>query len=225
MKKIFNSKYYFIVWAVLLALYNVIVFLITSEETRLTAFWVSYGFVMGGFAANVVSALLDFPDNEKLNPLTSFSFTFVVVCQLVNIIFLIVPTAPFVAVFIPYIILTAIYIILMVFSMKTMNHVAANPQKTREIFNMSDLVEYFKELKELASDVAVRNALNDLSHYIMSASVCEKENEEVNNLEKRIFEYSSFIKKNVERNEITNIFNNIDNVRKLVKERELKIRQ
>ena len=230
MKKIFNSKYYFIVWAVLLALYNVVAFLVTSKETRLLAFWVSYGFVMAGFIVNLLSALLDFPDDDKLNPFTTFSFTFVVVCQLAGIIYVLIPTAPAVDVIIPYAVLTAVYVILMVFSFKTLKqtevkHTASVQTTTAITGNMHDLIDFFKELKESSQDLAVRNALNDLSHYIMSSSVSDKMNEEVNALEKRIFEYADFIKKNVEKNEIGNIFNNIDNVKRLVKEREFKLRK
>lgn len=225
MKKIFNSKYYFIIWAVLLATYNLLVFLLTNNETRQAAFWISYGFIMFGFITNFISALLDFPDNDKLNPLTTFSFTYVVVAALVSIIYLIIPNAHFISALVPYIVLTAIYIILMVFSMKTMSKPNNQIECTCEVCNMHDLIDFFKELKEASSNLAVRNALNDLSHYIMSASVSDKNNQEVIEIENRIFEYSRFVKKNVEQDELGNIFNNINNVRRLVKEREIKLRK
>lgn len=225
MKKIFNSKYYFIVWAVLLAAYNILAFLITKKETRLAPFWISYGFIMFGFVANFISALLDFPDNDKLNPLTTFSFTYVVACQLASIIYIIIPNAYIVAVLIPYIVLTTCYIVLMIFSMKSMTKEEVKVECNCQVGNMHDLIDFFKELKEASADLAVRNALNDLSHYIMSASVSDKNNQEIIDIENRIFEYANFVKKNVEQNEVGNIFNNINNVRRLVKERELKLRK
>ena len=50
------------------------------------------------------------------------------------------------------------------------------------------------------------------------------ENKEIEEIEKQIFEYASFIRKNVERDEVSNIFYNIDKVKKLIKERDLKIK-
>lgn len=223
MKKRFESKYYILIWATLVAIVNVILFLSIKAENRQTAFWVSYGFIMGAFLCNLVGFLVTPRNSERINTVTTFSFVFLVVCILIGIIFFFLPKAKFIVVFLPYFIVTGLFIIMIVFGAMNQAWIKNNPQKLPEIFTMEQLVSYLQNLQNKCTDVAVRNGINELATLAMNALPNEAHKTEVEMIEKQIFEYTTFLRKNVEQGEITNIFHNIEKVKKLFKEREDKL--
>ena len=220
MQKGIAKKYYALVWLLDVALFNVLVFLLVKSENRLDAFWTSYSFITIGFLLNLASFYLVKPNSERINPLTTFSLIYTVVALIYGIIMFFIPSAPFLVAFIPLLVMLVVFSIMGVFGVMNLEMIKSNPQKTPVVFTMSELVEYLQETQKLSSDVAVRNKINDLAYFAMSARVSSEENKELEDVEKQIYEYATFIRKNVERNEITNVFNNIEKVRKLIKERE-----
>ena len=222
MSKNSGKKYYAIILLVVVLLFNLVLFLTVKPDNRKIAFWTCYGFMMGSFVLNALSFYIAPKNSERLNPLTTFSFIYCAIVFVFSFIIFFIPNTPFLVCFLPLVILLAVFIILGLFGAMNLEQIKSNPQRTKEIFTMSYLVEYLQELKSSATDVAVRNKINDLAHFIMGASQTDEENEAALAIEKQIFEYATFIKKNVENDEINNVFNNIDKVRKLVKERETK---
>lgn len=222
MKKNIGNKYYIIILSVIVILFNLLLFLLVKAENRKIAFWTCYGFTMFSFVLNLLAYFIPSKNSERLNPLTTFSFVNSIVTFVFSFVIFFIPKTPFLVAFIPLVIILVVFIILGVFGAMNLEQIKANPQKRQEIFTMSYLVEYLQDLKNIATDVAVRNKINDLAHFIMGASATDEENEEALVIEKQIFEYATFIKKNVENDEINNVFNNIEKVRKLVKERETK---
>lgn len=224
MKKLITNKYYILLWAVVVGALNAIIFLTIKSKNRQAAFWVTYGFLMGAFVLNLVSALLFKANSENIYAPTTFTFYFIGISLVVFIIFLIFPTASFLWPLIPLIIFLAMFLILYIFGAMNQEWIKKNPQKRPEIFNMTQLVTYLTELQTICKDVAVRNNLNELTNVAMNALPNQDNKPAVEAKEKQIFEYAGFLRKNVERDQITNVFNNIERIKKLLKERETLIK-
>lgn len=102
MKKIFKS--YAIIWAVLLALYNLTVFLvkpiIPSYAINYDArFWISWGVVIATFVGQLVCAktAFDVKNNEKLFlniPLVTQSYTALIAATVVSSTLMLIPNCP-----------------------------------------------------------------------------------------------------------------------------------
>ena len=222
MKKHLSLYYYLAIWAVVVGLFNALLFIIDKNHT--TTFWVTYGFVMGSFVMNLVGFMIAPRNKQRINTVTTFCFMYAVVCLLSGIIFFIFPKVPVAVIICVYLVFTAAFVILLVFGMMNQTQIKENPQKQQEVFDMSQLVTYLQDIQKLSTNVAVRNGINDLVNFAMGATTNIKELPEVEEVEKQIFEYASFIKKNVEHDEVNNVFYNIDRVKKLLKEREAKLR-
>lgn len=86
MKKHLSLYYYLAIWAVVVGLFNALLFIIDKNHT--TTFWVTYGFVMGSFVMNLVGFMIAPRNKQRINTVTTFCFMYAVVCLLSGIIFL-----------------------------------------------------------------------------------------------------------------------------------------
>ncbi len=102
MKK--NFKFYIIIWAVLLAIYNLTVFLVKpivpgyviNYDAR---FWISWGVIIATFIGQLICAKIAFDskNNEKLFlniPLITQSYTALIVATIVGSILMLIPGCP-----------------------------------------------------------------------------------------------------------------------------------
>lgn len=222
MKKHLSLYYYLAIWAVIVGLFNALLFII--DKNRNAAFWLTYGFVMGSFVINLIGFMIAPRNKQRTNAITTLCFMYAIICLLSGIIFFIFPNIYVTVIICVYLVLTALFIVLLVFGMMNQKQISANPQKQKELFNMSQLITYLQDIQKISTNVAVRNGINDLVNFAMGATPNDKELKAVEDIEKQIYEYSSFIKKNVERDEVNNVFYNIDKVKNLLKEREAKLR-
>ena len=102
MKK--NFKFYIIIWAVLLAIYNLTVFLVKpivpgyviNYDAR---FWISWGVIIATFIGQLICTKIAFDskNNEKLFlniPLIAQSYTALIVATIVGSILMLIPYCP-----------------------------------------------------------------------------------------------------------------------------------
>ena len=102
MKK--NFKFYIIIWAVLLSIYNLTVFLVKpivpgyviNYDAR---FWISWGVIIAAFIGQLICAKIAFDskNNEKLFlniPLITQSYTALIVATIVVSILMLIPNCP-----------------------------------------------------------------------------------------------------------------------------------
>lgn len=96
-------KYYVIIWAILLALFNVVCFVSPTEVAGMTkfsgAFWTGYAFITLSFIGQLICAGFSFKetDNKKffLNiPLISISYTTLIITLIFGAICMAVPDLP-----------------------------------------------------------------------------------------------------------------------------------
>ena len=97
-----NYKYYVIVWAVLVAIFNVIVFVTPNEIAGVSkfgdSFWVGYIFIMLTFCAQLGIAWYSLKDDIKKAfykmPLLSISYGSLIAMMVVGILCMIIPRFP-----------------------------------------------------------------------------------------------------------------------------------
>lgn len=121
-------------------------------------------------------------------------------------------------VFVPMILISAVFIILAIFACLNRKWIKDNPQKVPELFSVEGLENYFEDLASKC-DKSCKNVVYDLAN-ICDGLTSIKGSSELDTLEKRLFEYASFIKQNAMRAEELNIYNNVEKFRELLKERE-----
>lgn len=100
MKK--NFKYYIIAWAVLLAVYNVVVFAIqplTGFVKYDTVFWIAWALVIAAFVGQLICASLAFKaeNSERLFlniPLITESYTALIIMTVAGSVLMLIPNCP-----------------------------------------------------------------------------------------------------------------------------------
>lgn len=223
MKSIFK-KYFLLLWIVIVAVYNAVLFLLfnqfAKETLKETSFWVIYGCMMFAFLVWLVIGLLE--RNTKLggiSPIATFVYPYLVIIFLITTIMLFFAKNILVVwVFVPMILISAVFIILAIFTCLNRKWIKDNPQKVPELFSVEGLENYFEDLASKC-DKSCKNVVYDLAN-ICDGLTSIKGSSELDTLEKRLFEYASFIKQNAMRAEELNIYNNVEKFRELLKERE-----
>ena len=223
MKSIFK-KYFLLLWVVIVAAYNAVLFLLfnqfAKETLKETSFWVIYGSMRFAFLVWLVIGLLE--RNTKLggiSPIVTFVYPYLLIIFLMTTIMLFFAKNILVVwVLVPMILISAVLIILAIFACFNRKWIKDNPQKVPELFSVEGLENYFEDLASKC-DESCKNVIYDL------ASICDgltsmKGSSELDALEKRLFEYASFIKQNAMRAEELNIYHNVEKFRELLKERE-----
>lgn len=114
MKKARNT--YLIIWAICLALFNVIVFVVPNQNNEADNFWIGYALITASLIGNLVCSFIAL--NSKSNakafytiPLVTISIAGVVVASLAGAIFMIVPNIEtWVGVIVSFIVLAVVAI-------------------------------------------------------------------------------------------------------------------
>ena len=223
MKKVIN-KYFVLIWLVTVGVYNTLLFLLFNEYNKEAlnkpAFWVLYGVMMFAFVAWLLIG--NFEKNTSdggIRPVATFVGPYVgLIFVITTIMFFFASKIKVIWIIIPFILITALFLIIMIFASKNREMIKENPQRVKEIFSVEDLNAYFMGIAKIAT--------NDTKEVVLSLSnLCAgltsiSGSTELDALEKRLFEYAALIKQNATRGEALNIYNNVDRFKKILKERE-----
>lgn len=222
MKKSLN-KYFLIIWAIVVALYNAILFILVNQFAKgffsKASFWVIYGSMMFAFILWLILSIVD--KNTKfggISPIATFVFPYVgIVFLMTTIMMFFAGKIMAIFVILPMILLTGTFAIFASFGAMNKQQIKNNPQRVPEIFNVESLTEYFRGIASVAN--GFERELLDLANDCENLLSVQK-NADVENLEKRLYEYAAFIKKNAMNGEDLNIHNNIKKFKDLLAERE-----
>ena len=127
MRKLFENRYFLIIWGVVVAAFNVILFLSVAtwkqEAFELAAFWGLYACVMLAFVSVLLIRLLHKKNNYEQSILMTLVAPLATVAIFVGIIlFFCIDKIDLVFILIPYIIVFAIMIIAFAFGHMYQNH-------------------------------------------------------------------------------------------------------
>ncbi len=226
-----SKKYFLMIWTIFVGFFNALLFICVSlakdseKYFKSPGFWTIYAFIMFALIALLIVDLVA-NKNPQARIRSSLDTCFIFVCVNIalGIILLIISAFiktpfPFIAAFIPFLVVLAILAVYFVFSMKNEAMLQENPQLVPEVISMAELPEYLNTINQQVSDSATKTLLQqaiDLSkNYTESMG-----NEDVLRVEKSIFEYARRIRIDVKQGQNVNIFNNIQKVIDLLKDRE-----
>ena len=226
MNKLLKNKYFIIIWGIIVAVFNTVLFLTTNKtHYELSSFWVSYAFVMAAFVGQLLAHILTRNDEESLGaeiPSTAMS-AYLIVMLIAGSIFLGLTKLiknlwliPFLTLFI----LNALFAIIFILGLEHKENVKNNPQKMPIVFDMSGVINLLYTLLEKEDNPIIRERISKLLELAESTSDLTSEKETFKNVEKQIFEYVYFLSRNVEKNEEQNIFNNINKIEQLLLKRK-----
>ena len=223
MKKILDNKYFIIIWGIVLAAFNGVLFLSIAtwkkEAFELAAFWGLYASVMLSFVAVLLICLLSKKNKQEQSILVTLVGPLAIVGILVGtILFFSIDKIELVYILIPYIIVFAIMIIAFVFGHMYNSHLDNIEVKVTKVIDMDGLIVFLANLQSLTSDANVIKVLNNL---INKASLVVKnpDDSELKKLENRIFECALFVEKDLKENNFNNFLMNAERMEKLLEQR------
>jgi hypothetical protein len=222
MKKLGFKKFFIKSIIIVAIVFNVVVFLATQKHSP--SFWLLYGFFMLGFVWFLLSSLIAKEGKTGIafiHPTVTISGLFWMLAFLFALVFMWFPNIPYRAILIPMVIITGIFAIVYVFALMNKALVAREEAKKPYMQNIKDVHQVLESLSTKATDAAVKRALDEL--VILAEGMDISVNPDVVKLDERIAEYVQFVHKNLERNEMKNLFYNIDRVKNLLTEREKKV--
>lgn len=226
MKNLLNNKYYVLIWTIIVGLFNLVLFLTTNmTHYVLPSFWVAYGFIMFAFVFQVLTHVLLRKTNESLGveiPSTVVSLYLIITVAVGSILLGLskVIGNNWLVPFLILIIITGICLIVFVFGLMNKEQIKKNPQKTQIVFDFNGFIQLLYDLLDHVDNPQVRDQISKILELAEDTSSLSSDNERFKQVEKQIFEYAYFLTKNVERNELQNIFNNINKIEKLLLERK-----
>lgn len=223
MRKLFENRYFLIIWGVVVAAFNAILFLSLAtwkqEAFELAAFWGLYASVMLAFVAVLLISLLHKKNNYEQSILMTLVAPLATVAILVGIIlFFCIDKIDLMFILIPYIIVFAFMIIAFVFGHMYQNHLDNIEVKVTKVVDINGLINFLSELQNTTNDSNIISVLDNLIAKA-SLSVLDPNNSELKALEKRIFEYALFIEKDIKNNAFNNFLMNAEKMEKLLDQR------
>jgi hypothetical protein len=223
MRKLFENRYFLIIWGVVVAAFNAVLFLSVAtwkqEAFELAAFWGLYACVMLAFVSVLLICLLHKKNNYEQSILMTLVAPLATVAILVGIIlFFCIDKIDLMFILIPYIIVFAFMIIAFAFGHMYQNHLDNIEVKVTKVVDINGLINFLSELQNTTNDSNIISVLDNLIAKA-SLSVLDPNNSELKALEKRIFEYALFIEKDIKNNAFNNFLMNAEKMEKLLDQR------
>lgn len=208
-----NFKLYkLIATAIMFVAFNLIVLLCRDNFTKV--FWIA--FIMADFSI-ILYGIVSFLQKDKIDgekgiyPVSFVMGVFLIMSLLLSCVYFAIPNIDNILfVVIPYIILFALFGIIVVFASMNKAVIQTNNEIKIFVMNKAQAIDALEKGRAMVNDEFVSS---EISKIIVRITVCEQEDQ----LEK-VFEYIKFIYKNCVRSELENIHNNIKRVNVLLDE-------
>lgn len=217
------NQLFIVIWAVILLVYNAVLFLLVNQLKKelfdKPAFWVNYAWMMIAFLIWLgVELITKSTKKGNLRPLTAMIYPFLAVSFLAtSILYFFVMNIVLIGIIIPMIIVIGLFVICYCLASVQTTVLEQSTKSSKGLLRVEDLSIYFSEIEQYTTDNTQR-ALHHLTILCRDLHSVEK-GEEVRQLEKRIYEYASFIEKDIQQGEDSNVYLHIEKVEQLLKER------
>lgn len=179
-----------LIYAILLGLFNLLVF--TIFKTRTNVFWLSYAFVTLAFAVQIISMSLAFKtaDVETVFfgiPLASFSIYYLCAAVVIGVVFIIFQRVNFMLALIIQLLVLAAFLIIAIISLMTRDTVQQIGDNIKEnVNNLKSVLVDIELMRDSCSDPELKEALRKLSETVKYSDPIT--NDSVANVEQRIIQ-------------------------------------
>ncbi|MCM1260161.1 MAG: hypothetical protein NC182_04390 [Prevotella sp.] len=217
------NQFWIVIWTIILLVYNAVLFLLVNQLKKelfdKPAFWVNYAWMMIAFLIwLVVELIAKSTQKGNLRPLTVVVYPFLAVSFLTtSILYFFAMNIVLIGIIIPMIMIIGLFIIGYCLASVQTTVLERSTKSSKGFLRVEDLTSYFSEIEQYTSDKTQR-ALHHLTILCRDLHSVEK-GEEVKQLEKRIYEYASFIEKDIQQGEDSNVYLHIEKLEQLLKER------
>lgn len=191
-----------LIYAILLGLFNLLVF--TIFKTRTNVFWLSYAFVTLAFAVQIISMSLAFKtaDVETVFfgiPLASFSIYYLCAAVVIGVVFIIFQRVNFMLALIIQLLVLAAFLIIAIISLMTRDTVQQIGDNIKEnVNNLKSVLVDIELMRDSCSDPELKEALRKLSETVKYSDPIT--NDSVANVEQRIIQKASELRINIKFN-------------------------
>lgn len=221
MKKNGSKKYFILAIITVLLVFNALLFLLTKKENYTTSFWVAYGFISFAFLGFLLTSLLAKEGKTGMAyiyPVITVAGIYLMIVFLLALIVFIFPKMSVKTVLVMMILVTGISLVVYIFALMNREIIERESLKKSLMFKINDVYPVLEGIILQTSDQQLKDQIAEVA--TMSLNALASEREDIFALDKRIFEYVQFVEKNVRRNEINNVYQNLGKVKELLILRE-----
>lgn len=214
-----------LIYAILLGLFNLLVF--TIFKTRTNVFWLSYAFVTLAFAVQIISMSLAFKtaDVETVFfgiPLASFSIYYLCAAVVIGVVFIIFQRVNFMLALIIQLLVLAAFLIIAIISLMTRDAVQQIGDNIKEnVNNLKSVLVDIELMRDSCSDPELKEALRKLSETVKYSDPIT--NDSVANVEQRIIQKASELRINIDDGQIADAKQTCGELERLYVERNKKL--
>ena len=215
-----TKKYFLMILAIVFVALNALIFLITynnnKEAFNSLSWWLAYAMVMLPLVALLIMRLAN-PDNErKQSVFLPLMFPLSLIVFIAGISFLFFTKIPFMVPLIILIVFAALIAIGFAFGFMYKDHLKTIEVKEVKVIDMEGLILYLDNLTKNGEE----NVRKTAEKLLDLAMVKKETNDEIEKLEKRIFEITYFMDRDFKENKLGNFYNHASNMEKLLKQRK-----
>lgn len=228
MKKLANLKYYLLTWIMGAGFYSLIVFIIANNTKRGIdkCTIITYVMMMIALVALLISWFVDSRKTvpgaiNAVNAMSSAALYFTIVTFLATTVLYFINYSKFIyLVIVLFIFLFAIFAIYSVISMRQHELINETPNKIPDITNIHQLASYLRNVFDMVSEPTTKAQVEELINLATTIDdYNDKDSEDIARIDKSIFEYAGYLKRNITRSEYENAYNNIEKIKGLLNKR------
>lgn len=227
MKKIASLKYKLIIWFIGVIAYSVIVFVLASQSKRGIdkSIITTYIFMMIPLIFLLVSMFTSgnkkvFGRISAINAPSSMCLYFsIITFVFTTILYFFNYSKIIVTIILVYVLLVSIFLIFFVISLRQNELIDENPNKIPELTNINQLTTYLRKIFDKVVEPSTKSLLDELIELSSIQEEVFSHVEDIETVEKSIFEYASYLKRNIDRGEYANAYNNINKIKELLNKR------
>lgn len=216
-----NTVGFAMIYAILLGVFNLLVFLISKNRTDV--FWLSYAFMTLAFVVQIVSLLLAFKTADIETaffgiPLASFSIYYLIAELVIGTLFMIFQVAGFTLALIIQLLVLAAFLIIAIISLMARDTVQQIGETIKDnVSSLKSVLVDVEMIRESCSDSDLKESLRKLSETIKYSDPMT--NDSVASLEERIIRKVSELRIYVDDNQLADAKQTCSDLERLYIER------
>ena len=220
-----NAVGFALIYAILLGVFNLLVFLIFKNRTDV--FWLSYAFMTLAFVVQIVSMLLAFKTADIETaffgiPLASFSIYYLIAELVIGTLFMIFQVAGFILALIIQLLVLAAFLIIAIISLMARDTVQQIGDTIKDnVSSLKSVLVDVEMIRESCSDPDLKESLRKLSETIKYSDPMT--NDSVASLEERIMRKVSELRIYVDDNQLSDAKQTCSDLERLYIERNKKL--